>query len=409
MRKIKKYNYGGTTGVNYDDLQNMYANNTTWGASSIPIGNVAPPSGLLLKNYMSSQVAPKIERPAFKKPDTKTSGFTDWVNKNNGQINQLGGIIGSAAQAAARQGSTTTGSDFLHGVAGISDSLPGSWAGSLGEGIGSAVSGADKNRIRGVGSAIGETVGNIAGMFGPVGKAFNAGINLLDSAFAKDTINGIDLNTGSGYKDYGADSAKKDGSYGLFDRIGGGLKKANKQIAKNNAFETQANKIFEEGLFRRSSSSAQELASQNQRKYLGYGAGITYGKKGAKIPELEATRKLLQLLFAKPTRKFEHGGKIEKNVIVEGALHARKHDLESKNPDLNGNITSKGIPVITHGEGGIVQTAEVETGEIIFTKAVTEELDILYNAGSEEAMIEAGKLLVKQIMKNTIDKTKEVL
>ena len=51
------------------------------------------------------------------------------------------------------------------------------------------------------------------------------------------------------------------------------------------------------------------------------------------------------------------------NLIPEGALHARKHNLEKVNSELDGQITSKGIPVVAQSEGGIVQTAEIEKEE----------------------------------------------
>lgn len=78
------------------------------------------------------------------------------------------------------------------------------------------------------------------------------------------------------------------------------------------------------------------------------------------------------------------------------------------NPELEG-ITPKGIPVITQEEGGIVQHAEVERSEIIFTKEVTDKLEELRKIGTDEAAIEAGKLLASQIMENTVDNTGELL
>ena len=92
--------------------------------------------------------------------------------------------------------------------------------------------------------------------------------------------------------------------------------------------------------------------------------------------------------------QFAKGGAM--NVIPEGALHARKHNM-----DMEG-ITKKGIPVITKEEGGeIVQHAEIERDEIIFTKEVTEKLEELYKKGTDEAAIEAGKILAREIMENT--------
>lgn len=107
--------------------------------------------------------------------------------------------------------------------------------------------------------------------------------------------------------------------------------------------------------------------------------------------------------------KFKNGGKTEeldapkieettqKNIIPEGALHARKHNMENAE-----NLTKKGIPVIDNdGE----QQAEIEKNEIIFTLEVTKKLEELMKDGSDEAAIEAGKLLVKEILFNTNDRT----
>lgn len=103
---------------------------------------------------------------------------------------------------------------------------------------------------------------------------------------------------------------------------------------------------------------------------------------------------------------FQNGGQV--NIIPEGALHARKHNLVELNPELEG-ITKKGIPVITQEEGGIVQHAEIERSEIIFAKEITDKLEELRNIGTDEAAIEAGKLLAEQIIENTIDNTGELL
>lgn len=87
----------------------------------------------------------------------------------------------------------------------------------------------------------------------------------------------------------------------------------------------------------------------------------------------------------------------QKNIIPEGALHARKHHMENAE-----GLTKKGIPVIDN-EGE--QQAEIEKNEIIFTLEVTKKLEELMKDGSDEAAIEAGKLLVKEILFNTEDRT----
>ena len=100
----------------------------------------------------------------------------------------------------------------------------------------------------------------------------------------------------------------------------------------------------------------------------------------------------------KNSPKFKDGGKV--NVIPEGALHARLHHM-----DID-NITKKGIPVVVQKEGGEVeQQAEVERNEIIFSLEVTQKLEELCKDGSDEAAIEAGKILVKEILENTVDNT----
>ena len=108
----------------------------------------------------------------------------------------------------------------------------------------------------------------------------------------------------------------------------------------------------------------------------------------------------------KPT-KYKEGGSI--NVIPEGALHARKHNM-----DMEG-ITKKGIPVVDNNG---VQQAEIERSEIIYRKSITEELEKLCKIYYDESIakeekdkiaLEAGKLLVKETLYNTIDNTKELL
>ena len=96
----------------------------------------------------------------------------------------------------------------------------------------------------------------------------------------------------------------------------------------------------------------------------------------------------------------------QKNVIPEGALHKNKHHMEHAE-----GLTKKGIPVI---DDGGEQQAEIEHSEIIFTLEVTKKLEEYYeifysedstNKEKEEAALNAGKLLVYQILENTEDRT----
>ena len=116
--------------------------------------------------------------------------------------------------------------------------------------------------------------------------------------------------------------------------------------------------------------------------------------------------------------EFKEGGKTEdsdipeieetsqKNLIPEGALHKNKHHMEHAE-----GLTKKGIPVVDdEGE----QQAEIEHSEIIFTLEVTKKLEEYYeifyseessNKEKEQAALNAGKLLVYQILENTEDRT----
>ena len=112
--------------------------------------------------------------------------------------------------------------------------------------------------------------------------------------------------------------------------------------------------------------------------------------------------------FDKKPESFKQGGQM--NVIPEGALHARLHHLDQIDPDLAKEITHKGIPVITVEENGkIVQHAEIEHSEIIFTLEVTNKIEDLrkkyHEDKKDEYAIEAGKILVTQILHNTDDRT----
>lgn len=99
---------------------------------------------------------------------------------------------------------------------------------------------------------------------------------------------------------------------------------------------------------------------------------------------------------------FKQGGTI--NVIPDGALHAHKNHMGLD------NITPKGIPVVDNDDE---QQAEIEREELILIKSVTEKLEELYKKYQEsqddDIAIEAGKLLVEQILHNTQDNTNKLL
>lgn len=114
-------------------------------------------------------------------------------------------------------------------------------------------------------------------------------------------------------------------------------------------------------------------------------------------------QKIQEKVRAEEVAGFKNGGIV--NVIPDGALHKNKHHLENVDEKFE-DVTAKGIPVITESAGGdITQHAEVEREEIIFNLDVTKQLEKLMEDGSDEAAIEAGKLLVHEILENTVDNT----
>lgn len=123
--------------------------------------------------------------------------------------------------------------------------------------------------------------------------------------------------------------------------------------------------------------------------------------------KLDKSTDIWKYISIKDAEKFANGGKM--NVIPEGALHAHKHKLDMD------DITLKGIPVISEEDGGkVVQHAEIERNEIVFTKDVSSKLEELWNKYNEEGLskkekdqiaIQAGELLTYEIIENTDDKT----
>lgn len=132
--------------------------------------------------------------------------------------------------------------------------------------------------------------------------------------------------------------------------------------------------------------------------------GTPQHKNGGSIIEL-ISETTISLVDPLDIPEFQNGGSI--NVIPNGALHARKHNM-----NLDG-ITEKGIPVVSEKDNGkIEQQAEIEKEEVIFRLEVTQKLEELEKKYySEEASqkekdeyaLEAGKLITEELLHNTKD------
>lgn len=157
---------------------------------------------------------------------------------------------------------------------------------------------------------------------------------------------------------------------------------------------------------RKQSDYYQDLQHQNINRYAGQNyLGVTVGKQGLKLMSIEQVRSIIQSNHQKETEKLQNGGVIgvDTNILPDGALHARKNNLAELNPDLE-DATKKGIPVMAvEGDQVQDQVAEIEHSEIIFRLEVTQKLEELRKDGSEEAMIEAGKLVTEELIENTQD------
>lgn len=261
------------------------------------------------------------------------------------------------------------------------------------------------------------TIGDIASAFGPVGGLVGAGAKVLGTLITSIGPN-VKGNTAKELTDssssYGGLDKLDSKKFGLFG-IGAG-----KRYAKKVA-EREQQRIKSEGILKSAQTdqeaaagSIQNLANRYNLNMSGgwqQNNGIRFGKSGTKVSyDLSFAHKVLNHLKEDTPEKFEKGGKV--NIIPEGALHARKHNIDT--PELDGKITKKGIPVIVEGENGIKQVAEIEKNEIIFTKEITEKLEELRDKYSDDESsskekdaiaIEAGKLLVQEILYNTQDNT----
>lgn len=152
---------------------------------------------------------------------------------------------------------------------------------------------------------------------------------------------------------------------------------------------------------RKQSDYGRDLAQQNLNRYAGTNyMDMRMGKQGMKFPELDNIRELLNnRVFESDIQKFAEGG----SILPVGSRHKNLNHLSEINPEL-GDLTRKGIPVVTIDESGdMVQVAEIECSEACFSKDITDQLESLWKDGSEEAMIAAGKLVANEILYNMKD------
>lgn len=244
--------------------------------------------------------------------------------------------------------------------------------------------------VNAIGAKKADTITKDNEAFEQVGSSYGGTLDTVDNALTK--------------------SGKK---YGLFS--GRARNKANEQIHNAQMQQTKMGNIADEAqmAFLASNNPLLGLGTQLQLNGGYQQSAVRAGKSGLKMDREFAKRvvklskgqrkKIQEEVRMEEVAGFQKGGAV--NVIPDGALHAHKHHLE----DIDGKfeeVTTKGIPVITEEKGGdIKQHAEVEREEIIFNLEVTKQLEKLMQDGSDGAAIEAGKLLVYEILENTVDNT----
>ena len=363
-------------------------------------------------------------------------------------ITSVGNVIG--AKQAATDSNLTKGLDTAYGaVADIASNF-----GPIGQAVGTALKtfGAAGNIIQELGGGTDQQTKmdkwmdssffswNIGMLNGFAGKNSDS-FGLDQDALA--TVGSSYGGTASNLQDAADKAGKK---YGLFSTKA--RKKANAAIAEAKSQQNLMGNIADSATDQR--LAVQSMGEQAGLAYSmmtggGYDQKYTYAAKQGGILEWESNITLewepslewepqVELNWELPKFKeggnvelveelewipeFKSGGKTEvndvpeieetnqKNVIPEGALHKNKHHMEHAE-----GLTKKGIPVIDDdGE----QQAEIEHSEIIFTLEVTRKLEEYYeifyseeatNKEKDQAAIDAGKLLVFQILENTEDRT----
>lgn len=247
--------------------------------------------------------------------------------------------------------------------------------------------------VNAIGAKKADTITKDSEAFEQVGSSYGGTQSTVDDALTK--------------------SGKK---YGLLS--GGARNKANRQIHNAQMQQSKMSNIADEAqmAFTASNNPLLGLGTQLQLNG-GYQQNtVKAGKSGLKMDrdfakrvvklskgQKEKRKKIQEEVRMEEVAGFKNGGAV--NVIPDGALHAHKHHLENVDEKFE-DVTTKGIPVITEEKGGdIKQHAEVEREEIIFNLEVTKQLEKLMQDGSDEAAIEAGKLLVHEILENTVDNT----
>ena len=379
----------------------------------------------LARNYQLEQMSNSDKQQLWQRYKDKniSGGFKGKNLLNSNIVNSIGGLMNAANNAIfTNSDSNRSSGDQLafNTRTGISDTLiksgnPIAIAIGLADKFADGIIDATGIRSNQISKDIKERTGitgaarflNNSMNFLPGNLLAIGGKKLTDSELSQETENIRGAFTGT-LDDIDA-AQSIGGSRVNFMLSGKTRNKMNDYVKEQNWKNDLLTNISKTNTLRKQSDYAQNLNTQNINR----NSGNTYqttavGKEGLKLPN----REMLDAIYAKEVTAFKDGGVIgvDSNVIPEGALHKELNHMEEYNEELDKVITDKGIAVITTDKDGKVeQVAEIEKEEIVFRLELTKKIEELWHNGSQEAMLKAGKLLVKEIMGNTDDNTEEIL
>lgn len=373
-----------------------------------------------MKNVLSNSGLKVPESPDISK--ITTQGISKLNNVGTPSQNQI-----NSTQNKQKLG------DFKKGVGEFINSESGKTAGGI---LGSVTDSISANVGEGDRSMISSglsTIGDIAMGLDPVTGMVIKGLGLLNQATSKQT----NTNINSGISGYSGIDLNESKTFDGFNRLIGNEQKYKAGLIGRKKL-AMAGKTNAEGQLKQQQARTQAIGNvgmTNQQKLFGgINNSILTAKKGATLQdirnyiktrniekEVDQNPNLDENLVKSEIQKFQNGG----SLIPSGALHKNKHKLESINPELDGEITKKGIPVISYAEEGdvleyekdgktpkilaeggeVIQHAEIEKDEVILNLSLTKKLIELMKKDTSEAMIEAGKILARELMENTTDNT----
>ena len=357
------------------------------------------------------------------------SGSEDGDNEGDeGGGKWTDGLLNVATTAIGSLDKSLVGNEYTGKTAEISGKIAdqvtshfstplGKLANTAGSTVGHLIGGT-KDRVEGTGSAAVHAASAALSNFGPIGTVAGAALEMINGIGGKRNST-LDDYTSDIADDYGAGKMKVSNAIGQYSNKKAGLSDFGFHDKGERALEDariKQRKMWTNSEYnkkRLNSDQGELLEARNQLKLTGANDVFQLsGKHGMKFPELDYARKILSLQSTKQVKEFKEGGVIgsDKNFIPGGHLHKNLHHITDNNPDLEGKITKKGIPVVAMDEGGeVTQVAEVETGEYTMSLTSTKTVEKFYNQykanPSDDILIQCGKFLVDEILKNTDDKT----